>query len=132
MKHTNTVKSKSSYEDFLYSLSDPDIPAPALSPKNFSMALQIDMKALAEQAHVHRNTLRLAPTTSSVQRHLRESVKVIKAAYALTGDMSKALIWYRNDAIEPFGYKTAEELVSAGRTESLLAYVASLQEGVAG
>ena len=81
---------------------------------------------------MHRNTLRLAPTTSSVQRHLRESVKVIKAAYALTGDMNKALIWYRNDAIEAFGYKTAEELVGAGRTESLLAYVASLQDGVAG
>ena len=69
---TNTVStSKLSYEDFLYSLHDQEVPAPALSPKLFGVALQIDMQTLADQAHVHRNTLRRAPTTASVQRHLR-------------------------------------------------------------
>lgn len=130
---TNTVStSKLSYEDFLYSLHDQDVPAPALSPKLFGAALQIDMQTLADQAHVHRNTLRRAPATASVQRHLRESIKAIKAAYALSGDMNKALLWYRNDGIEAFGFKTAEELVSAGRTEDLLAYLMSLQAGFVG
>ena len=46
--------------------------------------------------------------------------------------MAKALIWYRNDGLEYFGYKTAEELVSDGRTEDVLRYMASLQAGAAG
>jgi hypothetical protein len=130
---TNTAFIRTpSYEDFLYSLHDPAVPAPALSPKLFSAALQIDMQTLADQAHVHRNTLRRAPTTASVQRHLRDSMKAIKAAYALSGDLNKALLWYRNDGIEAFDFKTAEELVSAGRTDDLLAYLMSLQAGFVG
>jgi len=133
MMKTNTVlTSNPSYEDFLYSLHDPEVPAPALSPKLFGAALQIDMQTLADQAHVHRNTLRRAPTTASVQRHLRESMKAIKAAYALSGDLDKALLWYRNDGIEAFNFETAEELVSAGRTDDLLAYLMSLQAGFVG
>ncbi len=132
MKTSTTSASKPSYEDFLYSLHDPDVPAPALSPKLFSAALQIDMQTLADQAHVHRNTLRRAPTTASVQRHLRDSMKAIKAAYVLSGDLNKVLLWYRNDGIEVFDFKTAEELVSAGRTDDLLAYLMSLQAGFVG
>lgn len=120
------------FEEFLFSLSDSEAPTPALSPQLFSVALQIDMQSLAEQAHVHRNTLRRAPNTAAVQRHLREAVKAIKAAYCINGDIGKALIWYRNDPIEVFGFKTAEELVSAGRTEDLLTYLASLQAGFTG
>ncbi len=132
MKSSTIKTSNPSYEDFLYSLQDPEVPAPALSPKRFGVALQIDMQTLAEQAHVHRNTLRRAPTTASVQRHLRESIKAIKAAYAISGDLNKALLWYRNDGIEAFEFKTAEELVSEGRTEDLLDYLMSLQAGFVG
>ncbi len=57
---------------------------------------------------------------------------MIKAAFSLSGDMAKALTWYRNDGIESFGYKTAEELVSDGRTDDILRYMASLQAGAAG
>ena len=120
------------FEDFLYAMSSPQVPAPALSPQLFGAALQIDMQSLADQAHVHRNTLRRAPTTAAVQRHLRESMKIIKAAYLVNGSIDKALVWYRNDPIESFGFKTAEELVSAGRTDDLLAYLSSLQAGFSG
>ena len=61
-----------------------------------------------------------------------QSVKAIKAAYSMFGDMSKALTWYRNNGIENFGYKTAEELVSAGRSDDLLRYMTSLQVGFVG
>ncbi len=132
MQTTRFAAPQHGFEDFLYSLSDPQVPAPALSPQLFGLALQIDMQSLADQAHVHRNTLRRAPTTAAVQRHLRDAVKAIKAAYALNGNIDKALIWYRNDPIETFGFKTAEELVSAGRIEDLLAYLASLQTGFSG
>ena len=122
----------STYDEFLYSLQDPDIPAPSLSPALFGKALQLDFQSLADQAHVHRNTLRNAPTAPSVQRYLRDSVRVIKAAYSLSGDMSRALTWYRNDGLDAFSYKTAEQLVSDGRTDDVLHYISSLQAGFAG
>jgi len=129
---THASPTATSFTDFLYSLQDNEVVAPALSPRLFSAALQIDLQTLADQAHVHRNTLRRAPATPSIHKYIRESMKVIKADFDLTGDMDKAFIWYRNDGIDVFGYKTAEELVSAGRTEDVLRYLMSLQVGAAG
>ena len=132
MNTTTHAAQSSTYDEFLYSLQDPEIPAPALSPALFGRALQLDFQSLADQAHVHRNTLRNAPTAPSVQRYIRDSVRVIKAAYNLSGDMSRALTWYRNDGLDAFSYKTAEQLVSDGRTDDVLRYMTSLQAGFAG
>jgi hypothetical protein len=110
------------FQHFLEFLREADTPAPMLSPKRFSQALHIDLPTLAEQAHVHRNTISRAPGSRGVQDFLREALRVIKAATDLNGDLNKAL----------FGYLTAERLVSQGRTEDLLRYVASIEAGAAG
>jgi hypothetical protein len=120
------------YEDFVDYLKDPDSNAPLLSPKRFSQALHVDLQTLAEQARVHRNTITRAPGSRGVQNYLREALRVIKAATDLNGDLTKALFWYRNEPLSAFGYKTAEQLVSEGRTEDLLRFVASLEAGAAG
>ncbi len=120
------------YEEFLEYLRDPDTPGPLLSPKRFSAALHIDLQTLAEQAHVHRNTISRAPGSASVQQFLRASLKVIKAGIDISGEVSRALFWYRNDPLAAFGYKTAEQLVGEGRTEDVLRYTASLEAGAAG
>ena len=67
-----------------------------------------------------------------VQDVLREALSVIKSATDLTGDLDKALFWYRAEPLSAFGYKTAEQLVSEGRTDDVLHYVASLEGGAAG
>jgi hypothetical protein len=121
-----------SYAQFAEFLRDADSPAPLLSPKRFSQALRIDLQTLAEQAHVHRNTITRAPGSRGVQDFLREALRVIKAATDLNGDLNKALFWYRNEPLSVFGYKTAERLVSEGRADDLLRYVASLEAGAAG
>ena len=121
-----------SFDAFLSSLQDPELPGPTVSPRRFSQALQIDLQTLAEQAGVHRNTVSRAPTSPSVQRFLREAVRVIRAATDLSGDVGKALFWYRNEPLQPFGYKTAERLVAEGRSDDLLRYVMSLEAGPAG
>jgi hypothetical protein len=113
-------------------LRDQEVGAAALSPKRFSEVLSIDLQTLAAQAHVHRNTLSRAPASASVQNFLREALRVIRAATDLSGDVDRALFWYRNEPLQPFGYKTAEQLVSEGRTEDVLRYVASLEVGAAG
>ena len=120
------------YQHFIDYLKDPDPSAPVLSPKRFSQALNIDLQMLAEQAHVHRNTISRAPGSRGVQDFLREALRIIKAATDLTGDLNKALFWYRTEPLAVFGYKTAERLASEGRTDDVLRYVTSLEAGAAG
>lgn len=120
------------YQHFVDFLKDPDTPAPVLSPKRFSEAMHIDLQTLAEQAHVHRNTISRAPGSRGVQDFLREALRVIKAATDLSGDLNKALFWYRNEPLSVFGYKTAERLVSEGRADDLVRYVAAVEAGAAG
>lgn len=120
------------YDQFVEYLRDPDTPGPVLSPKRFSLALHIDLQTLAEQAHVHRNTMSRAPSSAGVQQFLRNALKVIKAGIDVSGSVDRALFWYRNEPLSAFGYKTAEQLVSEGRTEDVLRYTASLEAGAAG
>lgn len=117
---------------FVEYLRDPDTPGPMLSPKNFSLALQIDLQTLADQAHVHRNTISRAPASQGVQRFLRDALKVIKASSDISGDVRRALFWYRNEPLSAFDYKTAEQLVSEGRTDDLLRYITSIEAGASG
>ena len=69
-----------SFELFMNSLRDPAFAAPIVSARRFSDALHIDMQTLAKQAGVHRNTLSRTPSSESVQRFLREALRVIRAA----------------------------------------------------
>lgn len=59
------------------------------------------MAQLAAQAHVQLSTLNHAPTSGSVQRYLREALRVIRAATDLSSDVEKALFWYRNEPLQP-------------------------------
>lgn len=120
------------YRQFVEFLKDEESQVPSLSPKRFSEAMNIDLQTLAEQAHVHRNTISRAPASRGVQDFLREALRVIKAATDLQGELPKALFWYRNEPLSAFGYRTAERLVSEGRTDDVLRYVLSLEAGAAG
>ena len=123
---------RGTYQHFVDFLKDPDTVAPLLSPKRFSQAMHIDLQTLAEQAHVHRNTITRAPGSRGVQDFLREALRVIKAATDLNGNLDNALFWYRNEPLSVCDYRTAERLVSEGRTDDLLRYLASIEAGAAG
>ncbi len=120
------------FEGFLDFLREQEVGAAAISPRRFSEVFSMDLQTLAAQAHVHRNTISRAPASEGVQRFLREALRVIRAAADLSGDVDRALFWYRNEPLQPFGYKTAEQLVSDGRTEDLLRYIVSLEAGAVG
>lgn len=104
----------------------------SLSPERFVEVLDLDIQTLAAQAHVHRNTIRRAPTSPSIQSYLREAVRVIRVAIDISGDVEGAIFWYRNVPLPPFDYKTAEQLVSEDRTEDLIRYINSLEAGSLG
>ena len=89
------------------------------------------MANLAELTGVHRNTLR-TPSSERLQGRMREMVKVISAAAELTGDLDKAIYWYRNEPIVDYGHRTAAELVADGKVEAVLAYIRDLENGARG
>lgn len=120
------------FEGFIDFLRDEEAGASTLSAKRFGDVLRIDVQTLAAQAHVHRNTISRAPESESVQKFLRQALRVMRAAHDLSGGINRAIFWYRNEPLQPFGYKTAEQLVSEGRTEDVLRYVESLEAGAAG
>lgn len=120
------------FDGFIDFLRDQDAGVSTLSPKRFGDVLSIDVQTLAAQAHVHRNTISRAPASESIQKFLREALRVMRAANDLSGDVGRAIFWYRNEPLPPFGYKTAEQLVIEGRTEDVLRYISSLEAGAAG
>ncbi len=106
--------------------------SPTICPRRFGMLLRIDMQTLAALAHVHRNTLRVAPDTEPVQAHLRGSVRALRAAADVSGSIEKAIFWFKNHPLPLFDYKTPQDLVSESKTEVLIKYLQSLQAGYAG
>lgn len=114
---------------FVDSLQEPR--TPYISPQRLSKALGVKVTSLAELTGVHRNTLR-NPSSERLQGRMREVVKVITAATELTGDIDKAIYWYRNEPIADYSHRTAAELVSQGHTEAVLAYLRDLENGARG
>jgi uncharacterized protein (DUF2384 family) len=115
--------------EFLH--DEKDVPT-AISPKRYANVMKLDLNTLADQAHVHRNTINRAPATENIQRYMRETIRVLRAATDLSGSVERAIYWFKNNPIPTFRYKTAQELVSEGKTDALLRYIDSLQGGAAG
>ena len=123
-EQVNVVVSK-----FVDSLQEPR--TPYISPTRFSEVLGVKVMALAELTGVHRNTLR-NPSSERLQLKMREMIKVISAAAELTGDIQKAIYWYRNEPIADYDHRTAAELVADGHADAVLAYIRDLENGARG
>jgi hypothetical protein len=115
--------------EFVDSLQEPR--TPYISPSRFSEVLGVKVVALAELTGVHRNTLR-NPSSERLQLKMREMIKVISAAAKLTGDIQKAIYWYRNEPIADYDHHTAAELVAEGHADAVLAYIRDLENGARG
>lgn len=120
------------FDHFMASLREPESATPIISARRFATALHIDMQTLARLAHVHRNTVSRLAGSESVQKYLRDALRIIRAATDVSGDVQSTLFWYRNAPLPTFNYKTAEQLVSEGHVDDLLRYVVSLEAGAAG
>lgn len=105
----------------------------------FSMPKVIEWLALPAQsvaaaAGVHRNTLAYSPESPRLQDFVRNLVRVIAAMHALNPNADDAELAYllKNYPLTDLGYKTALELVEAGRTDDVVGYFQSFQAGFAG
>jgi DNA-binding XRE family transcriptional regulator len=102
------------------------------SPERFLKVFSMDQQTLALRAHVHRNTVRNAPESEKVQAYIRDSVKVLRAVTDMGTDVTNAIFWFKNEPLSTFNYKTAEEVVSEGKTEQLIAFLQSWEAGAQG
>jgi hypothetical protein len=115
---------------FMDSIQEPR--KPYISPTRFAKAAGVSVQALAALAGVHRNTVSQHPDSSRLQHRLRDMVKAIVAAVAVTGDLEKAIYWFLNEPIADYGHKTAAELVTDGRLDAVLTYLEDLRNGASG
>jgi hypothetical protein len=104
-----------------------------LSPTKFIAVMKLDMGTFARRAHVHRNTVARAPESASVQEHIRQNVRVLKAVYDINGqDMEKALVWFKNEPLREFDYKTPETVVAEGRADDVIKLLEMYEAGATG
>jgi AcrR family transcriptional regulator len=115
---------------FMDSIQEPR--KPYISPSRFAKAAGVSVQALAALAGVHRNTVSQHPDSDRLQDRLRDMVKAIVAAVAVTGDLDKAIYWFRNEPIADYRHKTAAELVADGRLDAVLAFLEDLRNGASG
>lgn len=120
-----------SFSHFLDSIKADDSPV-ALSPQRLAEALGLPQQRLAEMARVHRNTVSMAPNSQKLQDALVDVVRVISAAHELSGDIDRALFWFRNHPIADFGHRTPMQLVEEGKAQTVIDYIESLSAGASG
>ena len=115
---------------FLDDLQEPR--TPYISPARFAARSGLSQGTLARLAGVHRNTVRLNPASEALQDRLREMIRIITAAAELTGDIDKALYWFRNEPIVDYRGRTAADLVGEGHAGAVLTYLDDLGNGATG
>lgn len=70
---------------------------------------------------------------SDIQSSIPPIQQVVAAATAVSGgDLEAAILWYRNEPLAPFDYKTSESLVAEGRAADVLDLLESFQAGFVG
>jgi len=119
------------FSDFLATLKEHSSRT-ALSPARLADVLELPIQRLAALAHVHRNTVSMAPGSPKLQEAMGDVVRVLSAAHALTGNVDRALFWFRNQPIADFDHLTAMQLVERGQVQAVIDYIESISGGAAG
>ena len=121
-----------SWIDFVADLHDPEA-APILSPVRYIDSLGMDIETLARNTRVTVAAIAQTPDDANIQMHIRENLRVIKAAYDVSGnDLLRTLIWFRTEPLQVFSQTTAEQAVAAGRADDVVRLIHSLHAGAAG
>lgn len=113
-------------------LHDADASPVSISPRRYSSVLRLELQDLAAQTHVHRSTISRAPDSETIQRFLREALRVLRAATDISGDVERAIFWFKNEPLREFDYKTAQTLVSEGRADAAIQYLQMAEAGFLG
>jgi hypothetical protein len=119
------------FPSFLASLKAPGSRT-SLSPEAMAQALELPLQKFASLARVHRNTLSATPVSPKLQEAMVDVVRVLSAAHALTGEIDRALFWFRNQPIAEFDHFTPMQLIEQGKVQAVIDYIDSISGGAVG
>jgi uncharacterized protein (DUF2384 family) len=123
---------KADFDALMRYLHDADASPVSISPRRYSSVLRLELQDLAAQAHVHRSTISRTPNSETIQRFLREALRVLRAATDISGDVERAIFWFKNEPLRELDYKTAQTLVSEGRADAAIQYLQMAEAGLLG
>jgi len=101
-----------------------------LSARRVSELLGVTLSELAKLIGVARNTLTSKAGTRKVDLALSPVVRILAMATEMTGDESRAVIWFKHQPIPGWAGKTAYDLVAEGKADKVLAYLEAVRSGV--
>ena len=91
-----------------------------ITKSELAAATGLPRDAVSKKARLH---------SRRTQRRLGEVVEIINRVLPLTGSVQAAFAWYRSQPLPSFGALTAEDLVKAGRAESVRNYLSRVVAG---
>lgn len=68
-------------------------------------------------------------TYSTLFRLIPSTLALLQIAAAIEPNRARAINWYRQVPIAELGHLTAEQLVALGRTDAVIAFLRSVQDG---
>lgn len=104
--------------------------SPYLSAPRVSEVLGINQSELAKLAGIARNTLTAKTSARKVDLALSPIVRILAMAIEMTGDESRAAIWFKHQPIPGWSGKTAYDLVGEGKADKVLGYLEAVRSGV--
>ena len=99
-----------------------------LSPQRMSARLRLPLVDFARVARLHRNTL-ARPASPAVQARLEPIARILAQVEELAGDPDQAIVWFRHQPLPGHDGRTAQDLVEAGHSAAVLAYLEDLRDG---
>lgn len=104
--------------------------SPYLSVARVQQQLGVTASELARLIGVARNTLAAKSRARKVDQALSPLVRILAMAAEMSGDESRAAIWFKHQPIPGWAGKTAYDLMAEGKSDKVLAYLEAVRSGV--
>lgn len=111
--------------------ADEGVKAGYIAPDKLALRLNISTDVLAHALGLSSASVcsKAGARKRDIQRRLQDLESIMDLAIPWTGSQSAALAWFRSQPLPSYGGKTAQELVSDGRGESVKTYLHRVRVG---
>ncbi|MNZ55672.1 hypothetical protein D3C78_736040 [compost metagenome] len=101
----------------------------SVSLERYLQVFAMTPETLAARTGVTCSVLLRAPESAPVQTFFHDALRVVQALAESGSPLDRAIFCFRNEPLPAFDYRTAEELVSAGKTDHVIQFVESWLAG---
>src|SRR5690348_18311469 len=98
-----------------------------VSPEKVASHLGLSVVELARVAQIDPNAVQLRPSSTDVQRILREIIQVLSLAGEIFESSGSAIDWLLSDKVSAFKDETALTFICQDRTEDVILYLHSIE-----